>query len=98
MVDTIITTFKCTVVHVQCVMTLLMDTVPRGDFPRNPCVDSGEQGSVRGEQGFESPSPVLSSTEDGWENCSGTQLPEMVRTRGEPQCSSHPLSTVLADF
>lgn len=56
---------------------------------------------MSGEQGTESTSLVVSSAEDvsdRRENSRGGRLPDKVRTRGEPQCSSQPLSTVWADF
>lgn len=56
---------------------------------------------MRGEQGTESASLMVSSAEDvsdRRENSRGGRLPDMVRTRGEPQCSSQPRSTVWADF
>ncbi len=72
--------------------------VPTGDFPGAP---GGEQGNMRGEQGIESTSLMLSSADDvsdRRDSSGGIRLPEMVRTRGEPQGSSQPLSTVWADF
>lgn len=96
------TTFKYTVTHVQYVIIIIMFMdVPIGDFPIDPCAACGEQGNMRGEQGTESTSLMLSSTEDvsdKRDNSGGARLPDMVRTRGEPQCSSQPLSTVWADF
>lgn len=56
---------------------------------------------MRGEQGTESTSLMVSSAEDvsdRREKSRGGRLPDTVRTRGEPQCSSQPLSTVWADF
>lgn len=56
---------------------------------------------MRGEQGTESTSLMVSSAEDvsdRRDRSSGGRLPDTVRTRGEPQCSSQPLSTVWADF
>lgn len=56
---------------------------------------------MRGEQGTESTSLMVSSAEDvsdRRDRSSGGRLPDTVRTRGEPQCSSQPLSTVWADL
>lgn len=56
---------------------------------------------MSGEQGTESTSLMLSSAEDvsdRREKSRGGRLPDMVRTRGDPQCSSQPRSTVWADF
>lgn len=67
----------------------------------NPCAASGEQAIVRGEHGTESGSLGLSSTEDvsdRRDSIGCDRLPDMVRTRGEPQGSSQPRSTVWADF
>lgn len=72
-----------------------------GDLPIDPGAASGEQGMVRGEQGTESTSLMLSSAEDvsdRRDNSGGALLPDMVRTRGEPQGSSQPRSTVCADL
>lgn len=74
---------------------------PRRGGPSDPCRAAGEQGRMRGEQGTESTSLMVSSAEDvsdRRDRSSGGRLPDMVRTRGEPQCSSQPLSTVWADF
>lgn len=65
--------------------------------PSDPCRAAGEHGRMRGEQGTESTSLMVSSAEDvsdRREKSSGGRLPDRVRTRGEPQCSSEPLSTV----
>lgn len=72
-----------------------------GDLAINPCVTTGEQGRRRGEQGTESMSLMLSSADDvsdRRDNSGGARPVDMVRTRGEPQISSQPLSTVWADF
>lgn len=56
---------------------------------------------MRGEQGIDSMSLMLSSADevsDRRDRSGGARLADMVRTRGEPQCSSEPLSTVWADF
>lgn len=56
---------------------------------------------VSGEQGTESTSLMLSSADDvsdRRESSGGARLLEKVRTRGEPQTSSQPLSIVWADF
>lgn len=74
---------------------------PIGDLLQDPDPADGEQGRTRGEQGTESRSLMLSSAEDvsdRRESSGGARLPDMVRTRGEPQGSSQPLSTVWADF
>lgn len=73
--------------------------VPMGDL--DPGAPRGEQGKMRGEQGIESTSLMLSSAEDvsdRRDNSGGARLADIVRTRGEPQGSSQPLSTVWADF
>lgn len=70
-------------------------------MPKDPGAAGGEQGRMRGEQGTESRSLMLSSADDvsdRRESSGGTRLPDIVRTRGEPQGSSQPRSTVLADF
>lgn len=68
----------------------------------DPAMPGGEQGKMRGEQGsIESTSLMLSSADDvsdRRDKSGGARLPDMVRTRGEPQGSSQPLSTVWADF
>lgn len=67
----------------------------------DPGAPRGEQGKMRGEQGTESTSLMLSSAEDvsdRRDNSGGARLADIVRTRGEPQGSSQPLSTVWADF
>lgn len=72
-----------------------------GGGPKDPCRAWGEHGRMSGEQGTESTSLVVSSAEDvsdRRENSRGGRLPDMVRTRGEPQCSSQPRSTVCADL
>lgn len=72
-----------------------------GGGARGPRRPGGEDGRMSGEQGTESTSLVLSSAEDvsdRREKSRGGRLPDMVRTRGEPQCSSQPRSTVWADF
>ena len=74
---------------------------PIGDLLMDPTAANGEQGKIRGEQGIESTSLMLSSADevsDRRESSGGARLPDMVRTRGEPQGSSQPLSTVSADF
>lgn len=84
----------------SCVLNLLL-CVPIGDLLQDPDPADGEQGRMRGEQGTESRSLMLSSADDvsdRRESSGGTRLPDMVRTRGEPQGSSQPLSTVWADF
>ena len=56
---------------------------------------------VRGEQGMESGSLMLSSMEEvseRRESSRGARPVEKVRTRGEPQTSSQPRSLVSADF
>lgn len=56
---------------------------------------------MRGEQGTESTSLMLSSADDVSErrdSSGGARFHDMVRTRGEPQTSSQPLSTVWADL
>lgn len=56
---------------------------------------------MRGEQGMESASLALSSADevsDRRDSSGGARLADKVRTRGEPQTSSQPLSTVWADF
>lgn len=61
----------------------------------------GEQGMASGEQGTESTSLMLSSADDvsdRRDSSGGARLLDKVRTRGEPQISSQPLSTVCADF
>lgn len=61
----------------------------------------GEQGMVSGEQGTESTSLIFSSADDVSDrrvSSGGARLLDNVRTRGEPQSSSQPLSTVWADF
>lgn len=96
--DTTLSYRKHTVTHIQYVMTM---HVPIGDFPMTPGAASGEQGRMRGEQGTESASLMLSSADDvsdRRDSSGGARLPDMVRTRGEPQGSSQPLSTVWADF
>lgn len=75
--------------------------VPEGDLPIGPPATRGEKGRVRGEQGMESASLALSSADevsDRRDSSGGTRLADNVRTRGEPQTSSQPLSTVWADF
>lgn len=67
---------------------------PTGDLPMDP-------GATRGEHGTESTSLALSSADDvsdRRDSRGGARLPDMVRTRGDPQGSSQPLSTVCADF
>lgn len=74
--------------------------VPEEDLPMDPAT-MGEKGRARGEQGMESMSLALSSADEGSDrrdSSGGTRLAEKVRTRGEPQTSSQPLRTVLADF
>lgn len=61
----------------------------------------GEQGMASGEQGTESTSLMLSSADDvsdRRDSSGGARLLDKVRTRGEPQTSSQPLSIVWADF
>lgn len=82
------------------VLNVLM-CAPIGDLVQDPDPADGEQGRMRGEQGTESRSLMLSSADDvsdRRESSRGARLPDMVRTRGEPQGSSQPLSTVWADF
>lgn len=71
------------------------------NLPIEPAAIGGEQGRIRGEQGIDSMSLMLSSADevsDRRDRSGGARLADMVRTRGEPQCSSEPLSTVWADF
>lgn len=71
------------------------------NLPIEPAAVGGEQGRMRGEQGIDSMSLMLSSADevsDRRDRSGGARLADMVRTRGEPQCSSEPLSTVWADF
>lgn len=71
------------------------------NLPTEPAAVGGEQGRIRGEQGIDSMSLMLSSADevsDRRDRSGGARLADMVRTRGEPQCSSEPLSTVWADF
>lgn len=71
------------------------------NLPIEPAAVGGEQGRIRGEQGIDSMSLMLSSADevsDRRDRSGGARLADMVRTRGEPQCSSEPLSTVWADF
>lgn len=66
-----------------------------------PMRAGGEQGMASGEQGTESTSLILSSADDvsdRRDSSGGARLLDKVRTRGEPQSSSQPLSTVWADF
>lgn len=66
----------------------------------DPYAANGEE-RERGEQGAESASLMFSSAEEVSDmrvNSRGALLPDMVRTRGEPHCSSQPLRTVFADF
>lgn len=75
--------------------------VPEGDLLINAPATRGEKGRVRGEQGMESASLALSSADevsDRRDSSGGARLADQVRTRGEPQTSSQPLSTVWADF
>lgn len=65
-----------------------------GDLPTEP-------GAARGEHGIDSTSLMFSSADEVSErrdNSGGARLVDKVRTRGEPQGSSQPLSTVWADF
>lgn len=66
-----------------------------------PMRAGGEQGMVSGEHGTESTSLMFSSADDvsdRRDSSGGARLLDKVRTRGEPQGSSQPLSTVWADF
>lgn len=68
------------------------------DSPRDPTV---VKGGLRGEQGMDSASLMLSSADevsDRREKSGGARLADQVRTLGEPHCSSQPLSTVCALF
>lgn len=85
---------------IHSVVNVLLQ-VPMGDLPRDPSTAGGEYGRMRGEHGTESTSLMLSSADDvsdRRESSGGARLPDMVRTRGEPQGSSQPLSTVWADL
>lgn len=99
--ETTLIYMKYTII-VQCVFSRVFVHTPRGDLPMDPAMPGGEQGKMRGEQGsIESTSLMLSSADDvsdRRDNSGGARLPDMVRTRGEPQGSSQPLSTVWADF
>ena len=70
-------------------------------MPKDPPAARGKPGRVRGEHGIESVSLMFSSAEevsDIRDSRGGTRLAEKVRTRGDPQISSEPLSTILAVF
>lgn len=91
-----VTFFLCSIaVNGSCLHLLI------ANLPIEPAAVGGEQGRIRGEQGIDSMSLMLSSADevsDRRDRSGGTRLADMVRTRGEPQCSSEPLSTVWADF
>lgn len=62
---------------------------------------AGEKGGTSGEHGTESTSLMFSSADDvsdRRDSSGGARLLDKVRTRGEPQGSSQPRSTVWADF
>lgn len=80
-----------------CVYRNSLLFLPSGDFP----MELSEPLNCMGEQGMESESLMFSSLEevsDRRDSRGGRRPVEMVRTLGDPQGSSCPRRTVLADF